>query len=99
MVDVVDNVNKTIEIVNDIAQTDTEACGVGQLQGSIRPDAKQLLPSDAVEPFKLDLHLFGFECQENVLVFFGIIVLTIGIKLFRIFGHVDWAARRLSSCR
>ena len=87
MVDIIDNVNQTIGIFNDIFRTDEEKCDAAWDNYEVRFDQ---MPSNCcrpthVEPFRLDLHLFGFECQENVLVFFGIILLTVGIKLFQNF--------------
>lgn len=86
MVDVVVD-NLTIGVVSTVFQTDDEKCDAAWDDYDIRFDQ---MPNNCcrpthVEPFKLDLHLFGFECQENVLAFFLIIFLSIGIKLFQNF--------------
>jgi hypothetical protein len=36
-----------------------------------------------VQPFTMDLHLFGFECNNQVVVFLGVLIVTVGIKLFQ----------------
>lgn len=36
-----------------------------------------------VQPFTWDLHLFGFECNDNWYVFIAVIVFTIGIKILQ----------------
>lgn len=36
-----------------------------------------------VQPFTMDLHLFGFECNNQIGVFFGVLFVTIGIKLLQ----------------
>ena len=38
-----------------------------------------------VEPFKADVHLFGFECQENIMAIVIIALITFAIKIFQNF--------------
>jgi hypothetical protein len=80
MVENVGNINQTNGILDD-------KCDAAWGNFEMRFDE---MPTNCcrpthIEPFRLDLHLFGFECQENILVFFGIILLTVGIKLFQNF--------------